>query len=138
VRLAAYPVHSYEFAVAGGIWTCCGALAEEPRVRSRHRSAGRWPASSGEALIVLDADSTLLQGEVIDLLANDAAVRPSGGRHRSCHGGEIDFEQALRQRVQLLAGLGDPTSTPSVIAAPLTRARTLVRTLSRLGYETAV
>ena len=71
VRLAAYPVHSYEFTVAGGdLDQLRRALAEEAvrrqvdvavQVDGLHRRA--------KHLIVLDADSTLLQGEAIDLLA---------------------------------------------------------------------
>jgi phosphoserine phosphatase len=53
--------------------------------------------------------------------------------------GEIDFEDALRQRVRLLAGL-DQSALDRVRASLLLSpgARTLVRTLKRLGYETAV
>ena len=47
--------------------------------------------------------------------------------------GEIDFEDALRQRVQLLAGSKRPTSTPCVNIRLTPGARTLVRTLKRLG-----
>jgi phosphoserine phosphatase len=53
--------------------------------------------------------------------------------------GEIDFEEALRQRVRLLAGLDQSALDrvrESLLLSP--GARTLVRTLKRLGYETAV
>lgn len=58
---------------------------------------------------------------------------------RAAMAGEIDFEQALRQRVQLLAGL-DSSALDKVRQSLLLTpgARTLVRTLKRLGYETAV
>jgi phosphoserine phosphatase len=142
VRLASYPVHSYEFAVAGGkLDRLRRALADEAvrcqvdiavQVAGLHRRA--------KHLIVLDADSTLLQGEVIDLLAD---VRGCGAEvaavTQAAMAGEIDFEQALRQRVQLLAGLDEAaldTVRRSLLLAP--GARTLVRTLHRLGYETAV
>ena len=53
--------------------------------------------------------------------------------------GEIDFTEALRRRVRLLAGLTtddlDAVRT-SLVLTP--GARTLVRTLKRLGYELAV
>ena len=142
VRLAAYPVHSYEFAVAGGnLDLLRRALAEEAarsevdiavQVDGLHRRA--------KHLIVLDADSTLLQGEVIDLLAERCGCGAQvAAVTAAAMAGEIDFEQALRQRVQLLAGLGESDLAAvrgSLLLSP--GARTLVRTLSRLGYETAV
>jgi phosphoserine phosphatase len=142
VRLSAYPVHSYEFAVAGGdLDLLRRALADEAvrrevdiavQVDGLHRRA--------KHLIVLDADSTLLQGEVIDLLAEE---RGCGAQvtevTEAAMAGEIDFEDALRQRVRLLAGL-DQSALDRVRASLLLSpgARTLVRTLKRLGYETAV
>jgi phosphoserine phosphatase len=57
-------------------------------------------------LVVLDVDSTLIENEVIELLA-DAA----GSRERveaitaAAMNGEVDFEQSLRQRVATLKGL---------------------------------
>ncbi len=57
-------------------------------------------------LVVLDVDSTLIENEVIELLA-DAA----GSRERvqqitfAAMNGEVDFEQSLRARVATLAGL---------------------------------
>jgi phosphoserine phosphatase len=142
VRLAAYPVHSYEFAVAGGnLDRLRRALADEAvrcevdiavQVDGLHRRA--------KHLIVLDADSTLLQGEVIDLLAERCGCAAEvAAVTEAAMSGELDFEQALRQRVQLLAGL-DETDLDAVRRSLLLSpgARTLVRTLKRLGYETAV
>ena len=142
VRLSAYPVHSYEFAVAGGdLDLLRRALADEAvrrevdiavQVDGLHRRA--------KHLIVLDADSTLLQGEVIDLLAEERGCSAQvTGVTEAAMAGEIDFEDALRQRVRLLAGLDQP-ALDKVRAALLLSpgARTLVRTLKRLGYETAV
>ena len=142
VRLAAYPVHSYEFAVAGGnLDELRRALADEAvrcqvdiavQVAGLHRRA--------KHLIVLDADSTLLQGEVIDLLADVSGCGAEvAAVTQAAMAGEIDFEQALRRRVQLLAGLDESaldTVRRSLLLSP--GARTLVRTLHRLGYETAV
>jgi phosphoserine phosphatase len=57
-------------------------------------------------LVVLDVDSTLIQQEVIELLANRAGVMPEVKRITdSAMSGEIDFKQSLMQRVSLLAGL---------------------------------
>ncbi len=90
VRLAAYPVHSYEFAVAGGnLDLLRRALAEEAvRSRSRHRRPGRWPASSGQApdrarcrLDPPPGRGDRPAGRAVRLW------RPGGGHHRGGHGG---------------------------------------------------
>ena len=142
VRLSAYPVHSYELAVAGGqLDALRRALAEEAVARQvdiavqlagLHRRA--------KHLIVLDADSTLLQGEVIDLLADHHGCGAEvGAVTEAAMRGEIEFEPALRQRVALLAGLdraGLEAVRRAIVLTP--GARTLVRTLKRLGYEVAV
>ena len=142
VRLAAYPVLSYEFAVAGGnLDQLRRALAEEAvhcEVDIAVQPAGLHRRA--KHLIVLDADSTLLQGEVIDLLADVCGCGEEvAAVTRAAMAGEIDFEQALRQRVHLLAGLDESdleTVRRSLLLSP--GARTLIRTLRRLGYETAV
>ncbi len=142
VRLSAYPVHSYELAVAGAdLDELRRALADEAvrrevdiavQVAGLHRRA--------KHLIVLDADSTLLQGEVIDLLAAQAGCGAEvAALTVAAMEGTIDFEEALRQRVQLLRGLGETDLADVRDALVLTPgARTLVRTLTRLGYELAV
>lgn len=57
-------------------------------------------------LVLFDVDSTLIEQEVIDLLANRT---PHGAQvadiTRRAMSGEIDFDGALRQRVSLLRGL---------------------------------
>jgi phosphoserine phosphatase len=142
VRLSAYPVHSYELAVAGGdLNQLRRSLADEAvrhevdiavQVDGLHRRA--------KHLIVLDADSTLLQGEVIDLLAERCGCGEQvAAVTAAAMAGELDFTEALRQRVELLAGLGEPDLDAvrrSLLLSP--GARTLVRTLKRLGYEIAV
>jgi phosphoserine phosphatase len=91
-------------------------------------------------LIVMDVDSTLIQGEVIEMLARHAGAEEqvaavTGQAMR----GEIDFAQSLRDRVALLAGL-DATAIDQVydelVLAP--GARTTVRVLKRLGYRFAI
>jgi phosphoserine phosphatase len=142
VRLAAYPVHSYELTVVGSdLDELRRRLATEAaqrqvdiavQVAGLHRRA--------KHLIIMDADSTLLQGEVIDLLAErhgcgaDVAAVTAAAM-----AGDIDFEEALRQRVRLLAGLKESdldAVRENMLLTP--GARTLVRTLKRLGYEIAV
>ena len=57
-------------------------------------------------LVVLDADSTLLQDEVIELLAEEAGSRTEVAEitERAMRG-ELDFERSLRERVRTLRGL---------------------------------
>lgn len=57
-------------------------------------------------LVVLDVDSTLIENEVIELLAARAGslARVAAITARAMNG-ELDFEQSLRERVRTLAGL---------------------------------
>ena len=91
-------------------------------------------------LIVLDADSTLLQGEVVDLLAERRGCGAEvAAVTAAAMAGELDFAEALRSRVRLLAGLKQSDLEAVRDDIELTPgARTLVRTLKRLGYELAV
>jgi phosphoserine phosphatase len=142
VRLSDYPVHSYEFAVAGGDLDMLRRTLAEEAVRSEVDIAVQVAGLHRRAkhLIVLDADSTFFQGEVIDLLAEQCGCGSEVARvTEAAMAGEIDFEEALRQRVRLLAGLAEKeveTVRRSLLLTP--GARTLVRTLKRLGYEIAV
>jgi phosphoserine phosphatase len=91
-------------------------------------------------LIVLDVDSTLIQGEVIEMLAAHAGHEAEvAAVTEQAMRGEIDFESALRARVRLLAdldvGVLDQVYDDIVITPG---ARTMVRTLRRLGYRFAV
>jgi phosphoserine phosphatase len=59
-------------------------------------------------LVVLDVDSTLIEDEVIELLADAAGTREAVARvtFRAMNG-ELDFAESLRERVATLAGLPD-------------------------------
>jgi phosphoserine phosphatase len=142
VRLAAYPVHSYEMTVAGAdLPSLRRGLAEEAARREVDiavQAAGLHRRA--KHLIVMDADSTLLQGEVIDLLAARCGCAAEvAAVTEAAMAGELDFEEALRGRVRLLAGLrvGDLAAVRDEMQLT-PGARTLVRTLKRLGYEIAV
>ena len=97
-------------------------------------------ARRAKRLVVFDVDSTLIQGEVIEMLAAKA------GREREVREvteramqGELDFAQSLRERVAVLEGL--PASVLDEVAAELELtpgARTTIRTLRRLGFHTGV
>jgi phosphoserine phosphatase len=57
-------------------------------------------------LVVLDVDSTLIQQEVIELLANRVGVMPQVKQITDlAMAGELDFEESLVKRVSLLKGL---------------------------------
>jgi phosphoserine phosphatase len=91
-------------------------------------------------LIVMDVDSTLIQGEVIELLAAHSghAAEVEQVTERAMRG-ELDFEESLRERVALLAGIPSTALDEvydELVLAP--GARTLVRTLRRLGYRFAL
>jgi phosphoserine phosphatase len=93
-------------------------------------------ARRAKRLVVFDVDSTLVQGEVIELLAEHAGC---GAEVRAvteaAMGGQLDFTQSLRRRVALLAGLPAGVLTEVTNALELTPgARTTVRTLKRLGF----
>jgi phosphoserine phosphatase len=142
VRLSAYPVHSYELMVSGAdIEALRRDLAGEAVLREVDiavQAAGLHRRA--KHLIVLDADSTLLQGEVVDLLAERRGCGAEvAALTAAAMAGEIEFADALRQRVRLLAGLTRDDLNAVRETVPLAPgARTLVRTLKRLGYELAV
>ena len=59
-------------------------------------------------LLIADMDSTMIQQECIDELADEAGVGPYvAGITARAMNGELDFEAALRERVALLAGLDE-------------------------------
>ena len=94
----------------------------------------------GMRLIVMDVDSTLIQGEVIEMLAAHAGCEAEVARITElAMRGEIDFADSLRDRVALLEGL-DAGALDKVYddleLAP--GARTTVRVLKRLGYRFAI
>jgi phosphoserine phosphatase len=91
-------------------------------------------------LVVLDMDSTLIRIEVIDELARAAGVGDQVARitERAMQG-EMDYDESLRQRVGLLAGLDVGVLDRISADLPLTDgAETMVRVLKRLGYKIAV
>ncbi|WP_417511766.1 phosphoserine phosphatase SerB [Microbacterium sp.] len=57
-------------------------------------------------LVVLDADSTLIRNEVIELLADEAGRREEvQAATEAAMRGEVDFATSLRSRVQALTGI---------------------------------
>jgi phosphoserine phosphatase len=91
-------------------------------------------------LIVMDVDSTLIQEEVIDLLAARAGCADEVAKiTESAMRGELDFAASLRERAALLAGLDASVLDAVRASLRLTPgARTLIRTLKRLGYKCGI
>ena len=59
-------------------------------------------------LVVMDVDSTLIQQEIIELLADYAGVMPEVREiTEQAMSGNLDFRQSLERRVGLLEGLSD-------------------------------
>lgn len=141
-RTASYPITAIEFTVSG-------ANLEE--LRPALAMAGNThnvdiAVSPGglmrfaKKLVVMDVDSTLIQQEVIELLGAKAGVQDEITKiTESAMRGELDFEASLRARVSLLSGL--PESALKEVQSQITftpGARTLVRTLNRLGHHIAL
>jgi phosphoserine phosphatase len=91
-------------------------------------------------LIVFDVDSTLVQGEVIEMLAARAGAQGAvAAITDAAMRGDLDFAESLEQRVATLAGL--PATVIDEVAAQLQLmpgARTTIRTLRRLGFRCGV
>ena len=91
-------------------------------------------------LIVFDVDSTLIQGEVIEMLAARVGVQDAvAAITDAAMRGELDFTASLHQRVATLAGL--PVEVLDDVAHQLELtpgALTTIRTLRRLGFHVGV
>lgn len=73
-------------------------------------------------LVVLDVDSTLIEDEVIELLAFEAGSGDEVAEITSrAMNGEMDFEESLRERVATLAGL--PESVLETVGSRVTVTR---------------
>jgi phosphoserine phosphatase len=141
-RIASYPVTAIEFQGSG--------VAVDDLRRPLAEVAAREGADiavqeagldrRGQYLVVMDVDSTFIQDEVIDLLAEEAGALPEvAAITERAMAGELDFEQSLRARAALLAGLPEEALARVRRRITLTPgARTLCRTLTRLGYRIAL
>lgn len=93
-----------------------------------------------KGLFVFDMDSTLIQQEVIDMIAAYADVEDQVSKiTESAMNGEIDFNESLKQRVALLKGI--PSTVFEELKSKITftpGARSLCKVLSSLGVKTAV
>lgn len=91
-------------------------------------------------LIVFDMDSTLIQAEVIDELAELCGVgeEVKSITHRAMNG-EIDFDESLRLRVSKLKGLETKKMQEILDRLPLTPGvEDFLKTVKNLGYKVAL
>lgn len=141
-RLSRYPVVSYELTISNGdidqIRQKLVELAAATPIDIAIQPDGL--GRRAKRLVVMDVDSTLIQEEVVNLLAREAGVEDKVAEiTESAMRGEIDFEHSLRDRVALLAGLDQDALRRAASNITLTPgARTLIRTLKRLGIKTAI
>jgi phosphoserine phosphatase len=142
VRIARYPVTAVELEVSGVdpdlLRTRLALTASSVGVDVAVQRAGLHRRA--KRLVVMDVDSTLVQGEVIEMLADRAGCRTEvAAVTEAAMRGELDFAESLRARVRLLAGLDasalDEVSDELELAPG---ARTFVRTLKRLDHRFAV
>jgi phosphoserine phosphatase len=141
-RTASYPVTAIELTVSGAdLATLRSALAttgSELGVDIAVSPGGLMRFAT--KLVVMDVDSTLIKQEVIELLGAKAGVQSEIAKiTEAAMRGELDFEASLRARVALLNGL--PASVLEEVQSEITLtpgARTLVRTLKKLGHHIAL
>jgi phosphoserine phosphatase len=141
-RMARYPVTAIDLHVSGTAPDRLRAVLTEEAARQGVDVAVQSAdlLRRGMRLIVMDVDSTLIQGEVIEMLAAHAGCEEEVARvTAAAMRGELDFADSLRERVALLAGLDagclDRVYEDLVLSPG---ARTTVRTLKRLGYRFAI
>src|SRR5579863_1375521 len=141
-RLASDPVTCVELDISGAdpgsLRQALAQVAGDSGVDVAVQRAGLYRRAM--RLIVMDVDSTLIQDEVIDLLADRAGCAGEVAKiTESAMRGDLDFAASLRERTALLAGLDAAVLDEVRASLRLTPgARTLVRTLKRLGYKCGI
>jgi phosphoserine phosphatase len=141
-RLSRYPVLSYELAVSNGD---LDKIREQLIIVAAERPIDIAIQPEGlerraKRMVVMDVDSTLIENEVINLLADEAGVGDEVATiTTAAMRGEIDFEGSLRERVALLEGLDEAAMARVSSRISVTPgARTFIRTLKRMGMKTAI
>lgn len=139
-----YPVTGLELRVsvppgaAGELQSAMSQVAAQQRVDVAFQDASL--SRRTKRLIVFDVDSTLIQGEVIEMLADRAGAGDAvAAITEAAMRGELDFAASLHQRVATLAGL--PADVIDEVARQIELtpgARTTLRTLRRLGFKCGV
>lgn len=98
------------------------------------------PHRQRRRLVVFDMDNTIIEGEVIDELAKAAKVgeKVSEITHRAM-AGEIEFKEALKERVKLLRGLPISVLDEVKTGMNLTSGTyELISTLKSMGFKIAL
>jgi phosphoserine phosphatase len=145
-RTASYPLTAIEFEVSLNI--------NDEKLKVIQRELAEIAQSNGidiaveqsglarraKRIVLLDMDSTLIQQEVIDLLAAKCGVGEKvAAITESAMRGELDFTESLNARVKLLAGADIDILESVKSGITLTPgARTLIRTLHKLGHKVGV
>jgi phosphoserine phosphatase len=142
VRMARYPVTAIRMEVSGAdpdqLQADLAAIAHEQGVDVAVQENGIL--RHAQRLVVMDVDSTLIQGEVIEMIAAHAGCEDEVARiTESAMRGELDFGESLLARVALLRGV-EASALDSVYETLqyAKGARTMIRTLKRLGYKFAL
>ncbi|HEV7824993.1 MAG TPA: phosphoserine phosphatase SerB [Mycobacteriales bacterium] len=141
-RLSRYPVTSLELMVSGAegesLRVALSEVASATGIDIAVERAGL--ARRAKRLVVFDVDSTLITGEVIEMLAAHAGCEAEVARvTEEAMRGDLDFAESLRRRVALLEGLDASVLADVRDALELTPgARTLIRTLKRMGYRCGI
>ena len=148
-RTAAFPLYAIEFDVTISVQASDADsvvnLRKSLALVSRENDVDLAVELGGltrraKRIVLLDMDSTLIQQEVIDLLAEKAGVGDQvKAITESAMKGELDFKQSLTARVALLSGL--KSTVLHEVARELllsAGARTLIRTLHKLGHKVGV
>ncbi len=141
-RPSSNPITVIEFIVSGTtqkiLTTALSPLASECSIDIAVHKRGAL--GFARKLVQLDVDSTLITQEVIDLLALKAGVASEVEKiTKAAMRGELDFEQSLRSRVELLKGL--PVSVLTQVQDELILtpgAQNLIGTLHRLGHSVSI
>ncbi|MGA8851187.1 MAG: phosphoserine phosphatase SerB [Aeromicrobium sp.] len=142
IRMARYPVTAIRLEVSGAdpdqLQAELAAVAFDHGIDIAVQENGIL--QHAQRLVVMDVDSTLIQGEVIEMIAAHAGYEAevAAVTERAMRG-EIDFAASLHQRVALLANV--PVEALDTVYDELVYtpgARTMIRTLKRLGYRFAL
>jgi phosphoserine phosphatase len=96
--------------------------------------------SQNRRLVVFDMDSTLVQAEVINLLAEKAGASEKVVQiTEAAMNGQMDFKESLTRRVALLEGLSEKVLAEVAADLKLTDgAERVIRTLQGLGYKLGI
>ncbi len=141
-RMARYPVTAIRMEVSGAdpdqLQADLAAVAFDQGVDIAVQENGIL--RHAQRLVVMDVDSTLIQGEVIEMIAAHAGCEAEvAAITESAMNGDLDFSASLTARVRLLEGVDESALGAvydALVYAP--GARTMIRTLRRLGYRFAL